>query len=86
MILSYAAPAATAVVGWFAGRRKRNNDFLRDMQASIDLLSEKNRELMNEVIVSREKIMMLEKRINRMLDSSCVRLVCNERVLPEVED
>ena len=30
-ILPYIASALTAVAGWFAGRRKQNNDFLKEM-------------------------------------------------------
>ncbi|MDN4753157.1 hypothetical protein QYZ87_03665 [Porphyromonadaceae bacterium W3.11] len=37
-------------IAWFAGRRKANNDFLRDLQDSIDLLSEKNKSLLEEVV------------------------------------
>lgn len=37
-------------IAWLAGRRKANNDFLRDLQDSIDLLSEKNKSLLEEVV------------------------------------
>ena len=35
-------PTVTGTIGWLAGRRKQKNDFLAEMQSSIDLLSEKN--------------------------------------------
>ena len=43
------------VIGWLAGRRKQKNDFLSELQSSIDLLSEKNRQLMEEVVLLREE-------------------------------
>jgi len=47
--------AIAGVVGWLAGRKKQKNDFLSELQSSIDLLSEKNRKLMEEVVLSREE-------------------------------
>lgn len=45
-----------AVASWAVGRRKRNNDFLAEMQRSIDLLSEKyNQVLQENVALRREK-------------------------------
>lgn len=38
------------IAGWLAGRRKQKNDFLSELQSSIDLLSEKNRQLVEEVV------------------------------------
>ena len=52
-ILTYLAPALTGVVGWLAGNRKRKNDFLTDLQASIDLLAEKNKQLLSELVTLR---------------------------------
>jgi hypothetical protein len=54
-IFTYLAPVLTGVAGWLGGRRKKNNDFLGDLQASIDLLAEKNKILMEEVIKLREE-------------------------------
>jgi uncharacterized coiled-coil DUF342 family protein len=39
-----------AAIGWFAGSRKRNNDFLQDMQESIDKLVAENNRLLCEVV------------------------------------
>ncbi|MDR1878289.1 MAG: hypothetical protein LBQ64_01845 [Bacteroidales bacterium] len=52
-IISILTPVCTgiaAVAGWFFGRRKQKNDFLNELQSSIDLLAGKNRELMQEVV------------------------------------
>lgn len=49
-ILDYIAPAATGVVGWFAGSRKRKNDFLAEMQNSIDILSKANKDYVSQIV------------------------------------
>lgn len=53
------APIVTAVIGYFTGHRKRKNDFLADLQGSIDMLSAKNRDLMDEVIKLRDQVVTL---------------------------
>ncbi|MCL2651898.1 MAG: hypothetical protein FWD60_12880 [Candidatus Azobacteroides sp.] len=47
--------AIAGAVGWFIGLKKQRNDFLSALQSSIDLLSEKNRQLVEEVVLSREE-------------------------------
>ena len=37
------------VISYFAGKKRKNNDFLQEMQASIDLLVLKNKELVTDV-------------------------------------
>ena len=59
-ILPYIVSIATFVAGLFTGRRKRNNDFLADLQKSIDLLSAKNKELVDEVVTLRGEIVKLK--------------------------
>ncbi|MDR2361704.1 MAG: hypothetical protein LBD91_03145 [Prevotellaceae bacterium] len=54
-ILTYVAPVLTGIAGWWGGRKKKRNDFLGNLQASIDLLAEKNRILMEEVVKLREE-------------------------------
>jgi regulator of replication initiation timing len=54
-LLSIVLPAITGIAGWFTGRKKQSNDFLNDLQASINMLAVKNRELMDEVIKLREE-------------------------------
>jgi len=68
-------PAITGAIGWFAGRRKQKNDFLAEMQSSIDLLSEKNKLFVGEMVQLREEnlklcgeVAMLREE-NRMLRS-----------------
>jgi regulator of replication initiation timing len=49
-IINVLTPILGVAVGWFVGRRKQKNDFLNELQASIDLLAAKNHELMTEVV------------------------------------
>ena len=65
-IFTYIAPVLTGVAGWLGGRRKKNNDFLGDLQASIDLLAEKNKTLMEEVVKLREENAELRVKIEEL--------------------
>lgn len=47
--------AITAVAGWLVGRRKQQNDFLSDLQGSINLLAEENAKLLKELIAVRKE-------------------------------
>ena len=70
-IFTYIAPVLTGIAGWLSGRRKKNNDFLGDLQASIDLLAEKNKTLMEEVVKLREenaKLRVDVEELNRKLE------------------
>ncbi len=49
-IISISIAPLTAAVGWLAGKRKRNNEFLHEMQESINMLAAKNNDLMEELI------------------------------------
>ena len=49
-ILSILIPIISAVGGWFVGTKKRNNDFISQLQSSIDLLSEKYTATLNKLI------------------------------------
>lgn len=46
----YVLSLLSVIVGWFIGRRKRNNDFISELQHSIDLLSEKYTNTLNQLI------------------------------------
>lgn len=53
-ILEIGLAPASAAIGWFAAlfveRRKKNNDFLTEMQANIDMLVEKYSATLKEVV------------------------------------
>jgi len=52
--LEIGLPTASAAIGWFASRfvqkKKRNNDFLGEMQANIDMLVVKYSDTLKELI------------------------------------
>ena len=52
-------PVVTAIAGWMTGRRKRKNDFLSELQGSIDLLSKKNAELMQKIVTLNDTVLEL---------------------------
>lgn len=54
-LIGYIFSALTGIAGWLVGRRKQQNDFITDLQSSINLLAEKNRELLDEVIRLRQQ-------------------------------
>lgn len=55
-IASIALTPISSVVAWVVARRARNNDMLVQMQQTIDLLVEKNKELYEEVVRLRDKL------------------------------
>lgn len=73
---TYIIPMATAAVGWFAGSRKRKNDFLQDLQASIDLLSSENKKLLADITSVNAEIVAVRKE-NEELKASVDKL-CSE--------
>jgi len=76
IITQYLVPSATAAVGWFAGTRKRKNDFLKELQDSINLLSTENRKLLEDITQVNKEVIAL-RRENEELKNSVDRL-CSE--------
>ena len=71
-------PIVTAAAGWLAGKRKRRNDFLKNMQDSIDILSMENKRLLEDLTnVNREVVAL--RRENGELKYSIDQL-CKENV------
>ena len=79
----YIIPLVSAAVGWLAGSRKRRNDFLKDLQASIDLLSSENRRLLADITAVNAEIVAVRKE-NEELKASVDRL-CSENALLQEE-
>jgi len=59
-ILPFVVSIGTFIAGLITGKKKRNNDFLSDLQTSIDLLSVKNKDLLHEVINLRGEVVQLK--------------------------
>lgn len=73
---TYIIPLFTAAIGWAVGSRKRKNDFLKDLQASINLLSAENKRLLEEITNANAEIVAVRKE-NEELKASVDRL-CTE--------
>ncbi len=73
---TYIIPLFTAAIGWLVGSRKRKNDFLKDLQALINLLSAENKRLLEEITNANAEIVAVRKE-NEELKASVDRL-CTE--------
>lgn len=56
----------TGVISWLAGSRKRRNDAINDLQTTINLLAEKNREQFEEILALRKQVADLKDEIERI--------------------
>lgn len=65
-IILILTPILTSVLGWIAGKLKRNNDFLFELQSSIDMLSERNTKLLHELVEVKSLNQELMVRINQL--------------------
>lgn len=70
-ILSIILPPITALVGWFAGTRKRRNDAIGYMQATIDDLAAKNAEYMQQITSLREEVVKLQQENAKLQVGQC---------------
>ncbi|OUN76454.1 hypothetical protein B5G09_10240 [Alistipes sp. An54] len=66
-ILLVFLPVISSVVTWFVSRRKQNNDFLRELQSSINLLSGENKKILEENIQLRRENIDLKVNQEEML-------------------
>ena len=76
-------PMITAAAGWLAGKRKRRNDFLKNMQESIDILSLENKRLIEDLTTVNREVVALRKE-NGELKTSIDQL-CKENVQLKTE-
>lgn len=76
------APVVTGVIGWFVGRGKRKNDFLGELQKSIDILSSKNTALLDQLMKMEDLVVKVSKE-NAELKSSVDALTTENRALKE---
>lgn len=81
-IANASLPVITAVTGWLAGTRKRRNDFLSDLQSSINLLAEENRKLLRDITEVNKEVIHL-RRENEELKSSIDKLCTENAQLKE---
>ena len=76
-------PLITAAAGWLAGKRKRRNDFLKNMQDSIDLLSVENKRLLKDLTAVNNEVVALRKENGELKYS--VDQLCRENVQLKTE-
>ena len=78
LITDCLVPIITAAAGWLAGRRKRRNDFLKNMQDSIDILSMENKRLIEDLTTVNREVVALRKENGELKYS--VDQLCKENV------
>ena len=78
LITDCLVPIVTAAAGWLAGKRKRRNDFLKNMQDSIDILSVENKRLLEDLTNVNREVVALRKENGELKYS--VDQLCKENV------
>jgi len=71
-VLTVALPVLSSVITWFVARKKRKNDFLADLQSSIDLLSEKYNAALQELVTVKEqnsKLLIAQNEMKEQIDN-----------------
>jgi lipopolysaccharide biosynthesis regulator YciM len=73
-------PVGTAI-GWFFTKRKRDNDFITDLQSSIDLLSENYTKTLDNLIILKKQnadllilVSQLETEISKLKEENSTLL------------
>ena len=86
LITDCLVPTITAVVGWLAGKRKRQGDALKNMQESIEMLTGNNKRLLDDLAKVNDEVIAL-RRENAELKLSVDHL-CREntQLKTEVQD
>lgn len=86
LIIDCLVPIITAAAGWLAGKRKRRNDFLKNMQESIDILSMENKRLIEDLTNVNREVVALRKENGELkysVDQLCRK---NVQLKTEVQD
>lgn len=56
-----------SIIGYFVKRPQSRNDFLKELQSSIDLLSQKNAELIKQVVGLNKEVVELRKENSKLI-------------------
>lgn len=96
VIIPAAMTAIGGIMGWLVGKRKQDNDFLSDQEASINLLIENNKSIVKKYTESQERILELLgentklketiKRLEAELNALRRRNEANTRKLKEMQE
>ncbi len=76
---TYILPPVSAAVGWIVGKRQRQNNFLKDLQSSINLLSAENKRLLEEITTVNAEIVAVRKENEEL--KAAVEKLCTENSL-----
>ena len=85
-ILPYVVPFITAAVGWVGGSRKKRNDFLSEMQKSIDLLAAENTKLVAEIVRLNKEVVELRRENAELLSGQEKLRKENAEMKAEIEE
>lgn len=78
--------AITGVGGWLVGRRRQNNDFLNDLQGSVNMLTEENARLLKELIeIRKDNAILMSNQEQMKMEIGALRKE-NEALRKEVEE
>ena len=64
VILEFSLPVLMGVVGWLVGTKRRKNSFLKELHDSVDMLLDKNKVLLDEVVLLRKENASLKTKID----------------------
>lgn len=85
-IIGFVLSIVTGPVCWFAGKQKRNNDFLADLQGSVNMLTDENAKLLKELVaVRKENADLMQNQEQMKLEIGSVRKE-NEELRRELEE
>lgn len=70
LIVTTLVTAVTNVCTYFVTKKKKQNDFINDLQSSIDLLSEKYTCTLKELVVVKESNVQLTCKINELIQEN----------------
>jgi regulator of replication initiation timing len=83
-IIGYIIAPVSGVVAWFASARKRRNDAIADLQATIDMLVAKNKELYDEVVLLRRENASLRAEVEELsLQLKNIKTITKQIKTPE---
>ena len=74
-IIGYIFSLVTGFAGWWVGRAKQKNDFLGDLQRSINMLTEENTKLLTELLELKKQnfeLMANQERMKIQIDKLTV--------------
>lgn len=66
--------ALTGLAGWWMGRRKKNNDFLMDLQGSVNMLTEENAKLLKALVeVRKDNVILMSNQEEMKIEIEALR-------------